>query len=255
MIPATSSLRQRRLRRRQPAWLMTFADMMALLLCFFVLLFMLSEPKQDREYTRVAVAIKDAFGYDTEGTLSVDDTPLRSILSKLERLALKNFQDPGMEGHPDGLEGPAMRVTAIKDGIVFTIGGPSTFDEMSAEIKPAVARELEKLAVMLAGRHNKIEIIGHASPKYLPPGAPWADLDELSFHRARNVKMKLVELGLDERVFRLEAVGMREPARPRAVDAAEAAENRRVEIVLTEQLVEEVSRDAYGTDENLARGG
>jgi flagellar motor protein MotB len=217
---------------------------------------MLSDRKGDGEYTRVAAAIKDAFGYTTAGTLSVDETPLRSLIAQLEQLALNNFQEGDTAGDPGaGVQGVHISVTSLEDGIVFTIGGPSTFDEMSADIKPAVARELEKLAVMLAGRNTTIEIVGHASAKYLPPGAPWGDLDELSFHRARNVKRTLVELGLDERVFRLQAVGTREPVRPRAVDAAEAAENRRVEIILTERLIEEYNRDAFGTDEDLARGG
>ena len=36
------------------------------------------------------------------------------------------------------------------------------------------------------------------------------------------VKEVLVKLGLEDRVFRLEAVGTREPARPRAIEPAEA---------------------------------
>ena len=64
-----------------------------------------------------------------------------------------------------------------------------------------------------------------------------------------------MDLGLQGRVFREEAVGAREPFRPRAHETAEAAENRRVEIILTEQLVEEANTDADFTDPNLARGG
>ena len=44
-----------------PPWIVTFGDMMALLLCFFILLQMFSELKQEREYQRVITAIKDAF--------------------------------------------------------------------------------------------------------------------------------------------------------------------------------------------------
>ena len=60
---------------------------------------------------------------------------------------------------------------------------------------------------------------------------------------------------LDDDVFRLKAVGMREPARPRAVEPDDAAENRRVEIILTEVLVDEMNKDAFYTDETAARGG
>ena len=108
---------------------------------------------------------------------------------------------------------------------------------------------------MLAGRNNKIIVRGHAAAKYLPEESPWRDLDHLSFERAWRVKNILVELGLDERVFRLEAAGTREPARPRAVAPPDAAENRRVEIILPEQLADELNADLYGTDVDLARGG
>ncbi len=240
-----------------PEWVVTFGDMMALLLCFFILLQMFSELKQEREYQRVVTAIKEAFGYSGGvGVLPINDPPVRSIIEQLEQMAIKRYKDVKSSQSPsDSIEGVHTRVKKIREGIVFTIGGPSTFDEGSAEVKPAVRIELEKLVVLLAGRNNKIVIRGHAAAKYLSGSSPWQDLDELSYHRARNIKDILMELGLEDRVFRMEAVGTREPVRPRAVEPTEVAENRRVEIILTEQLVEETNTDADYTDPNLARGG
>lgn len=243
---------------RVPDWVVTFGDMMSLLLCFFILLQMFSELKQDREYQRVVTAIKEAFGYAGGiGVLPVNDPPLRSLVEVLETMAIKSDHEQlNVSASQDpGIDGPQMRVTKIREGIVFTIGGPSTFDPLSAEVKDAVKAELKKLATLLAGRNNKIEIIGHAAAKYIPPDSPWRSLDELSYQRAENVKDLLLEYGLDDRVFRLQAVGMREPVRPRAVEPEDAAENRRVEVILTEILVEEVNADALFTDETAARGG
>jgi flagellar motor protein MotB len=205
----------------------------------------------------VITAIKEAFGYSGGiGVLPIDDPPVRSIVEQLENMAVKQYEDTKTSRSPvESIVGAHMRVKKIRDGMMFTIGGPASFEEASAEVGPSVRRELEKLAVLLDGRSNKILVRGHAAAKYLPPSTPWADLDELSYHRARTVRDILVELGLEDRVFRIEAVGAREPVRPRAHDAAEAAENRRVEIILTEQLVEEANTDADFTDPNLARGG
>ena len=75
--------------RRVPVWVITFGDMMALLLCFFILLQMFSELKKDREYQRVVTAIKEAFGYSGSiGVLPVDDAPLTSTIEVLENFAL-----------------------------------------------------------------------------------------------------------------------------------------------------------------------
>lgn len=239
-----------------PAWVVTFGDMMALLLVFFILLQMFSELKRDHEYQRVITAVREAFGYSGGiGVLPVDNPPLRSIIEQLEKMSLKNMEDSRIsQSDSPGIDGPRMRVTKVREGIVFTIGGATGFDELSASIKPEVRAELQKLSVLLAGRKNKVVVRGHANAKYIPVGSSWRDLDELSFYRARNIKDVLVEFGLDDRVFRLEAVGTREPVRPRATDPSEAAENRRVEIILTEQLVEEMNADWLATDPNLARG-
>ncbi len=240
-----------------PPWVVTFGDMMALLLVFFILLQMFSELKKDHEYQRVITAIKEAFGYSGGvGVLPIDDPPLRSIVEQLEKMALKAYKEAVTSQSPtQGISGRNLRVTKVREGLVFTLGGPSTFDPFSAELKPHVRGELEKLSVLLAGRNNKIVVRGHAAAKYLPEDSTWSDLDELSFARARNVKDVLVELGLEDRVFRLQAVGAREPAVPRAVAPVDAAENRRVEIILTEQLVEEMNTDANFTNPSLARGG
>ena len=204
-------------------WVVTFGDMMALLLCFFILLQMFSELKQDREYQRVITAIKEAFGYSGGiGVLPINDPPVRSIVEALEQMAIKQFEDTKTSRSPvDSIEGAFMRVTKIREGMMFTIGGPTTFDEGSVEVKPAVRKELEKLAVLLRGRTNKIVVRGHAANKYLPDNSPWKDLEDLSYYRAKSVKDILVELGLDDEVFRVEAVGKREPFRPRAHEPPE----------------------------------
>ena len=241
-----------------PEWVVTFGDMMSLLLCFFILLQMFSELKRDHEYQRVVTAIKEAFGYAGGiGVLPVDDPPLKSMIEVLESMAVKNnYEENKVSSSQDrGIDGPQMRVTKIREGIVFTIGGPSTFDPCSAEVKEAVQAEIRELAGLLAGRNNKIDIVGHAAAKYLPESSPWRSLDHLAYQRAENVKDLLLDCGLDDRVFRIKVAGMREPVRPRAIEPEDAAENRRVEIILTEVLADEAKTDAMFTDEAAARGG
>jgi len=55
-----------------PAWVLTFADLMSLLLAFFVLLFSFSEMDQQR-YKQVAGSMRDAFGIQRE--INVKDPP------------------------------------------------------------------------------------------------------------------------------------------------------------------------------------
>jgi chemotaxis protein MotB len=55
-----------------PAWVMTFADLMSLLMCFFVLLLSFSEMDLQR-YKRLAGSMKDAFG--VQNRIDVKDIP------------------------------------------------------------------------------------------------------------------------------------------------------------------------------------
>ena len=249
--------RKKKEARGVPEWVVTFGDMMSLLLCFFILLQMFSELKRDHEYQRVITAIKEAFGYSGGvGVLPIDDPPVTSIIEKLEEMmtAQQAKENGSSPSNTNSIDGKRMRVRKLREGVVFTIGGPTMFDEFSAEIKPSARKEIEKLAVLLAGRNNKIVVRGHAASKYMKESSSYKDLDDLSYARAKNVKDVLVELGLEDRVFRLEAVGTREPFRPRATGTDFEPENRRVEIILTEQLVEETNTDSDLTDPDLARG-
>jgi chemotaxis protein MotB len=250
--------RRQKSRGGVPEWVVTFGDMMSLLLCFFILMQMFSEARKDEEYQRVITAIKEAFGYaGFIGVLPIPDPPLKSVIEILETMAVKqdNEETEISQSNDPGLDGNHLRVTRIREGIVFMLGGPTMFDPLSAQVREPARRELRELSVLLAGRQNKIEIVGHAAAKYIPAEAPWRNLDELSYRRAESVKDLLVEFGLDDAVFRIKAVGMREPLRPRAVEPDDAADNRRVEIILTELLVDELNTDALYTNETAARGG
>jgi chemotaxis protein MotB len=241
-----------------PEWVVTFGDMMSLLLCFFILLQMFSELKREHEYQRVVTAVKEAFGYQGGiGVLPVDNPPLKSVIDTMEQMTLSMDREKTKisNNNDPGVSGPEMRVMKIKEGIVFTIGGPSIFDPESAVIKPAMRTQIERVARLLDGRSNKIRIVGHATPKYLSANSPWQDLDELSYARAKAVRDLLVEFGLDDRMLRIEAAGTREPMRPRAMGVVDAAENRRVEIILTEHLVDVFSPDVHNADPSVARGG
>ena len=67
-----------------PEWMVTFGDLMALLLTFFILLQMFSELKREVEYQRVVTAVKEAFGYQGgTGVTPTDDLPMKSIVEQL----------------------------------------------------------------------------------------------------------------------------------------------------------------------------
>ncbi|MEM8835402.1 MAG: flagellar motor protein MotB [Planctomycetota bacterium] len=240
-----------------PEWVVTYGDMMSLLLCFFILLAAFSELKRDHEYQRVITAVKEAFGYSGGvGVMPTDDPPLRSMIELMETLAMKAEPESKVSRSQDrGIEGRESEVSKLPEGTVFTIGGSLTFEAGSAELREGGKEELRKIAKILTGRMNKIAVRGHASRKPLPQGSEYADLLDLSYYRAKAVTEFLVnEGGLDPRVLTIEARGDAEPLESGGFEAAQAATNRRVEVIMTEITLDQVNPNHDFSDESAAGG-
>ncbi|MFG0330948.1 MAG: flagellar motor protein MotB [Phycisphaerales bacterium] len=241
-----------------PEWVVTYGDMMSLLLCFFILLAAFSELKKEHEYQQVVEAVKEAFGYKGgDGVVPSPFPPTRSMLKTLESISLESRMKTRVSQNPTpGMTGKHATVKRIREGLLFTIGGSSAFLRESAELNDQTKDALRELARLFEGRNNKIIVRGHADSKTLSPGSQWTDLYELSFARAHNVERFLtLEMGLDPKLFRIEACGDTEPIQPRFGAVIEQRVNRRVEIILTETLASDFNPDADFTDPDNARGG
>lgn len=241
-----------------PEWIVTYGDMMTLLLCFFVLLAAFSELKKDSDYQQVVDAIKEAFGYQGgTGMLPITDPPTQSMLKILDEISLKSrTKMKRSQSNVQGMQGDYSRVRRVRNGLMFTLGGNAVFDRESSTLKPEAQAQLRSVGTLLRGRNNKIDIRGHAESKTLSPGSPYHDLDELAFARAWNVKQFLVnEMGIDGSRIYLESRGDSEPMRPRATAPTDQQINRRVEVILTENVVSDFNPDTNFTDAANARGG
>ncbi len=225
-----------------PDWLVTYGDMMTLLLCFFILLAAFSELKDEDDYQEVIQAIKEAFGYtDGSGMAPTEQLPQQSMLEMLEEVALhKELIRKLSQADDPGVTGRTTTVKRIREGLQFTVGGLITFEPGSADLKPQARDELAKVANVIRGQNNKVEVRGHASTGELPDGSAFSDLWQLSAARARSVMRHLTdEQGIDARRMRVTGCGDTEPLVARVYDQAELAVNRRVEIIVTESLAQE----------------
>lgn len=231
-----------------PAWVLTYADLMSLLLGFFILLVSMSEIKDKGRFESVAEHVREAFGMrGGGGSLPTETDPSLSLIERLEALELHqrnkgpqnegNAQDPGMIGREQS-------VTRVREGLLFAVGGRVTFAPGSADLTEEGRRQLRRVVELhkLRGTNNVIELRGHASPTELAgQDGRYGDLWDLSFARAKAAEAYLTskEVGLRPERFRLTANGDREPLVNRAYTAMEQEPNRRVEMIVSESLVSE----------------
>ncbi len=231
-----------------PEWVLTYGDMMSLLLVFFIMLVSMSEIKKEDEYKAIVEQVQKAFGmHGGGGRTPTQDDPELSLIQRLEALQLQqqreknesNSEDPGMDGRDS-------TVTRVREGLLFAVGGRITFEPGSADLTDEARQQLREVVERhrIRGTNNLIELRGHAATVETSrlderPADPWA----LSFVRAEAVMRFLTspDIGLDASRFRLIANGDREPLARRAYSATEQQPNRRVEMLVSETLVQELA--------------
>ncbi len=234
-----------------PEWMVTYGDMVTLLLCFFVLIVSFSEIKKKEEFQSVVEEIQKSFGMrGGGGKLPTKDDPALSLIQRLESIRMRQERTPNKSNVKDpGQTGREPRVTTIREGKRYAIGGKILFEPDSAELSEQNKQLLIDLVsrVKLKDSTNKIELVGHAASMELPNGdGTFGDLRMLSYQRAAAVEDFLTgnEIPeahrLDSARFFLGGAADREPINKRGIDTAESRSNRRVEIVVTEHIVKDL---------------
>ena len=200
----------------------------------------MSEIKQDQRFQDVLESIKRAFGYvGGAGSIPSEDPPTNSTVSPLQEIIAHRFQLQEGRSNDEGIEGESPSVVNVRQGVDFVIGGRVAFEMGRARLLEGAQVELAGFAACVIGMNTKIRVRGHATPKPPELYAPYASLDDLSYARALAVKTFLVEQGIRPERITVEACGVSEPLRVQAYDEESRGMNRRVGIIVTENLIED----------------
>jgi chemotaxis protein MotB len=229
-----------------PEWVVTFGDMMSLLLTFFIMLVSLSEIKEEDKYQALVDAVRKQFGYDASRASLVPGS-MRPRNASLERLATM-----GRARRLDVMRGGAKvqapagdfsRVRIVRQGTRTTIGTVVFFEDDDIQLTDQNRVVLEAQADILRGKPQKIEVRGHTSLRPVAADAGVRDHWELAFRRCQNTMRFLVDdLGIDAERIRMSVAGANEPLHI-GTDQAELRRNPRVEVF----LLDEVTSDLVGT--------
>jgi chemotaxis protein MotB len=240
-----------------PEWIFTFADLVMLMMGFFVILWVLKPTpnKNDSnsgspndDWIAVAAAVREAFGYMPDPH-SKDPVDLHMLLKKMHTVNPVKGPTPGSKAHLEeqGAKGTDTEVQTIREGKRATIGGRLLFDRGAAELTADTRNALEQIVTRIRGHFNIVMIKGHSALDDLPEGTPGPQLMELSLRRAQTVADFLVSKGVDAQVLRVQGCSTYEPIDERAYTAEAQAPNRRAEIEVTASLVAERQGDSHGT--------
>jgi chemotaxis protein MotB len=222
-----------------PEWVVTYGDMMSLLLTFFIMLVSLSEIQSNERYRAVIEALQKYIGYRTSPKSPPGKNfPLNAIMEGLRTLGSHYNQREGHGGVAvEAPEGDDLRVFHGAQGTSIRVGGPVPFAPGRTDLSAAALRRLDRIAESLAGKPNKIEVVGHVSPGPLPAHTPVADKWLLSYVRARVVRDYLRTHGVQKIRMRIRAAADNEPLVDRGDNRSR--QHDRVEIHILNRFAED----------------
>lgn len=228
-----------------PEWVVTFGDLMSLLLCFFILLAAFSELKKPREYQKVLDSIKEALG--VEGGLGIahilDSTNNAMVSHQTQRAKRDGDKRNTNENIDPSVVGRQEKSAIIQEGARHAVGGSIRFEPGSADLTQKDKDMLRQdVAPRISGLNYICPIVGHAwGTEDKRTGMGYA---ELAFRRADAVAEYLVrECGVNPAILRVESAADFEPAVLSAGPGQDVGQNRRVQVYQSGRTVDQVHPD------------
>lgn len=243
-----------------PAWVTTFADLMSLLMCFFVLLLSFSE-MDIQKYKQIAGSMKMAFGVQRsipaheipKGTSIIAKNfspgkPTKTILSKIQQTTtdedkkkLKTRTSEEIKVQADARKIADTLKTEISEGkleievkdkdIIIRIKESNSFVSGSGRLAAGFMPVIKKIHNAIKNIDGTIKVGGHTDEN--PINTPeFRSNWELSTARAVSVAHALMEEGkLEENRFEIVGYADTRPLAPNTT-AENRSKNRRVDIVI-----------------------
>ncbi|QDU70033.1 OmpA/MotB family protein [Engelhardtia mirabilis] len=224
-----------------PEWVVTFTDMISLLVTFFVLLMTFSS-MEEYELLDVRGLLPGNTGMIEHMNGPTDvKPPENDLLANTDPLnggerAHERPEDQ-LDKHTDGGTAQAddqtpIDLNKIGDGLMVTWDANYSFGPGSVEINPKLEQALIELSEVLRFYPHQIVLEGHAAKDHRPT-REYPDAETISLARAMSAAQVLIDHGVEEERIQVTGHGAE---RPRSVaNTAESRQaNRRVELrVLT----------------------
>ena len=219
------------------SWLVTFSDLMTLLLTFFVLLLSMATMDKTKLIEVFTVFIND-IGFIAEkrsGKIEthfhIFDEILKDPLDVFEKQhRIKDLLFPD-EVLPEGMSRSTLdknlRILQRNEGVVFMLTDALLFPSGSSTVSPVGQILLQRLGEFLASNPGSVNIAGYTDTT--PARSP--DNYQLSALRAYSVLDIFLKMGMPQEKFSLSAYGEHQPLADNATEEGRA-KNRREEILI-----------------------
>ncbi|MDA0283081.1 MAG: OmpA family protein [Planctomycetota bacterium] len=221
-----------------PEWVVTYGDMMSLLLTFFIMLVSMSELKDEGKNRAALNSMKEVFG-PMDGT---SGAPGRTFNSQSDsqhlnaNSARNNFGLNAGSVDSNGSGGQEKAGKSVNHGEIVTVGGSLEFDQFETNLTAEATTELDRLIDAIKRLPNRIIVRGHSFAEPVRRKPQFRDQHDLSFARAQSVAKYLIEKNIDPQRIQVSAAGDAEP-RELTRNLDDRRRNRRVDVFTVDRYV------------------
>lgn len=183
--------------QRKTLWLISFTDLISLMLAFFVLMYSMSEPEAER-WTRLAKGVAESIPAARSTAASPSDRPADpsaafNAQAVEQRAAIDLHYLAALLGSQlrSNSELSVVDVRREDDRVIIRLPGERMFDPTGAAFTEEGRRVLFLLGAVIGRIGNRIELVGHAEREDPAGGVAW----ERALTRAVAVSAALRETG------------------------------------------------------------
>lgn len=224
-----------------PEWMVTYSDMVTLLLCFFAALFNVSEVDEIQlqqmisSLNNIGMGASEGGATLTSGRNADLGNTIMSLPSMERGRSMSTAKKKATSLFSPEIKSNKVRVSSDERGLVISLASDAFFGPASAQVNIEETRDiLLRLGVLLsseevAGRKFRIE--GHTDSIPVDPAGPWESNWQLSAARSINVLKYLTDIGVEEKRFQVAGFSDTVPLADNSTPEGRAY-NRRVDIVI-----------------------
>lgn len=246
--------------QKVPEYMLTYGDMVTLLLCFFVMLYTTGKTNQ-KEMQIILSVFKSATGFFeggqtlSKGSLEEMGMNIETLPSQTKGRTISKAKNQATQMFKSEIKEGKIRITEDERGLVISLIGADYFNPGSAILLPPIREVLKKVAVLIKDLDRFVKVEGHSDEDAVLPGTnegkeerSYANNWDLAAARAVNATVFLINAGkLEPASIQAVSYGSSRPFIVENEGTPEAkAYNRRIDIV----LLTEKSRKRKSSESN-----
>ena len=180
---------------KSPSWMITFVDLVSLLLAFFVMMYSMTTPNAPR-WQEFTAAMRSVFV-----STNTREPPKPNAETALQPERARRGLDVGYLRRvleETLARAPDLRTALLRERggfLILSLPSDAFFATGAAEVTDRGRRALFELALTLSNIKNRVDVVGHTDPRPLTGTGAFSSKWELSLARAAAVADTLRESG------------------------------------------------------------